>query len=327
METLDSVLVCPYTLMEEEPLAWAVLLFGRVLLLHPYPLSLPLSCREAVDKGHLHILGPSRTPEEMKEKDRVLRELERYSANLPGKEYIRYLAGTLLKEEPESQDAILAALRGISLPQEGEGGLDGSILLCGIHQLILQKWEVDQALAAVADQERKMFQNLMEDGELEPLWRRGTYETDPLPGFELKSPKAWDAWKVMKKQWCPDPLPWITDQVWVWHELYGLAPEEQGTPFFQLPPLPSMSQAISMASQKDIALNEIRKVLLQSLTDEWPWAKETLRQALTSLGLVGEGTYSLFLPPLPAKGEGTERLFLLYPGPFGLRKGNGGMGP
>ena len=69
-------LICPYTLMEEGALAWAIHLFSQAVLLHPFPLPLPPFCHPLVDLGFLQVRSLARSREEIREKDKSLREMD-----------------------------------------------------------------------------------------------------------------------------------------------------------------------------------------------------------------------------------------------------------
>lgn len=313
MGSLNRIVICPYTLMAEEALAWSVLLFYRVLLLHPYPLPLPLACGQALEQGRLQVLTLPRTPEEIREKDRVLRELERYSTQIPGKEYLQYLAGgAVTGKDLETQEEILAALRGKGNPpgpEAGKEGLDGALLLCGIHHWMLQEWELDRMLAAVEEQERGIIRGLIGEEETETPWKM--QEAKGLRGFELKSPWAFKAWQEMKDRLIPEPLPRITDQAWVWKEHYGREPEDYRSLSLPLPPLPSFPEALALAQQQALFRGIIQD-LLNGPSDSRGKGLTALKEGLTLLGLSGEGAYTLVPPPPVPEGEEKERVFLLF---------------
>ena len=70
-EIKPTVLVTPYTLMEEEATYWSLLLFGPLLFLHPYALASPDTYRKLLAEGLIHVLSPDRTPEEIRQKERA----------------------------------------------------------------------------------------------------------------------------------------------------------------------------------------------------------------------------------------------------------------
>ncbi len=240
-----SALICPYTLMEEEALSWAILLFQQALLLHPYPLPLPVSFQSLADQGLIQVRSPVRTREEIREKDILLRELEHYVANNPGRGFLKYLMEATAQEEMETQEEIAGLMMGRPLkkPISDSPLVSGPILLCLIHDWMIQEREVETSLAAIEEQEKILVQGWQENPEEVSIWKSAEPLVLKRIESEINCPPALSAWRELKNRLVPEPVTLFTTQQWVWAEHYGLDPEEGRTDSIPLPDLSSLTGA------------------------------------------------------------------------------------
>ena len=109
---IDGVLVTPYTLMEPEGRLWSLLLFGPLVFLHPYALAGPDPYQRLLAENLIQVLSPDRTPEEIRQKDKSLREFQTFVAQNPDFSFLEYLKQVKPGEHLESRDEILNILRG-----------------------------------------------------------------------------------------------------------------------------------------------------------------------------------------------------------------------
>ena len=124
---IQGVLVTPYTLMEPEATYWSLLLFGPLVFLHPYALACPDPYQRLLAEGLIQVLAPDRTPEEIRQKDRRLREFQTFVAQNPDFSFLEYLRQVKPGEHLESRDEILDLLRGKPIKTPGGGGTSESV--------------------------------------------------------------------------------------------------------------------------------------------------------------------------------------------------------
>jgi hypothetical protein len=296
----QPALVCPYTLMEEEALAWSIFLFGQAVLLHPYPLPLPVSVQSLADQGKIQIRSLEQTPAAIREKDRFLSGIKQYVADNPGRGFLKYLEEAASLEEGETQEEITAAMKGrpfLNPPQESSS-LKGSLLLCLVHEWMMQEWEVETSLAAVQEQEKNLIQGWRENPEEELIWK----SADPLilTGIEaeINCPPALAAWWELKNTLVPEPSILFTAQQWVWAKHYHLDPEESRIHSIPLPYLGSLATAPLQNPDFNRNIQEkVKAVLHPTPAMDLSRALDDFQKALLTLGLPSEGKYRLAFPP------------------------------
>ncbi|MBI5583070.1 MAG: hypothetical protein HY892_04545 [Deltaproteobacteria bacterium] len=306
--------------MEEEALGWSLLFSDRVIFLHPFPLDLPESCRPLLDRKVLQVLTPSRTAEEIREKDRRLREFRAFVTQNPDFSFLETLKQSVPAEPLETRDEILEQLRGGSpvsgrnegFPREDAGG----ILLCLIHDWISQQWEIDRSLDRFASQEKALAE-IMEAGfEFSGDWTApGTAFVAPADP-ELVCPPALEAWRKLKEQLAPAAPFRLTTQQWVWKDQYHLDPEDAPSPALSLPGWVFASvEAFLGASASWTAaglLQPIRRMFWELASGSSSGTVEDLQGALKTLALPEAGRYVLTFPPFPGPASGgLEPLLLL----------------
>jgi hypothetical protein len=293
-------LVCPYTLMAEEALAWAVLLFRQTLLLHPYPLPLPLSFQVLADQGLIQVRSLVRTREEIKEKDKRLRAFKDYVDNNPGRGFLKYLMEAAARDKMETQEEITGLLKGRPLTGSDRdfSDINGPILLCLIHEWMLREWEVETSLAAIEEQEKIMIRSWQENPEEGSIWK----SVDPVvlkrDEGEINCPPALAAWWDLKKALVPEPVTLCTTQQWVWAEYYHLDPEEVRSSSIPLPDMGSLKEGMFQNNKITGVIREKREaVLVPSPGSASKNAVHDFQKALEELGLPPDGRFSLILPP------------------------------
>jgi hypothetical protein len=319
---VPSILLSPYTLLEEEALSWALLFSERVLFLHPFPLDLPETCRPLLDRGMIQVLTPSRTPEEIREKDRRIREFRTFAAQNPDFSFLEYLKQAAPAEPLETRDEILEQLRGGS-PGSGRvesssKGAAGEMLLCLIHDWLSQQWEIDRSLDRVAGQE-KALAGIMEAGfEFSGDWTiPGSAFVAPAEA-ELVCPPALEAWKKLKEELAPGAPLGLTTQKWVWRERYLLDPEDDATRSISLPgrlvrSIESFAEDLQSGSATG-TLQRLRTIFRELAQGSQPFRPlaEDLQIALRDLSPPEPGRYALVPPPPDNPGSETKcPLFLL----------------
>jgi hypothetical protein len=324
-EVRQPALICPYTLLEEEALAWAVLLFGQVVLLHPYPLPVPASCLEAANRNWIQVRTLPRTREEIRKKDKFLTEMDSLLANTPGRGYLKYLQGAASLEDTETREEIVSLMRGRLLGKNAPDGsaVNGPILLCWIHNWMRQEWEVEASLAEIEEREKIMAlgwqENLEEEWPGESTVPRMVKKTE----IEIHCPPALVAWRELKKSLVSEPMTLVTNQIWVWKSNYNLDPEEDRTVSIPLPDLGSLEKA---ASQNHSLMMSIREKWERVLHPPGGSDQERIlvdfQESLTQLGLPVSGKYRLTFPPDPvsmkalrssAGNKESDRLILFSP--------------
>ena len=337
-ESLQPALIYPYTLFEEEALAWSILLCNRAVLLHPFPLPLPPSYLPLMDQGLLQIRSLKRTREEIRIKDRNLRAVQTYIAGLPDQGFLKTLKGPTPGDALETQEEIVGLLKGVT-SRKGPGypsAIDGQTLLCLIHQWMMQEWEMEASVARVEEQEKTLTMGWLENPEETAAWAPPVLPVLRKTETEIPCPLALTAWKELKDQLAPEPLNLFTTQWWAWAEHYGLDPDEE--PPVSIP-LPDLGPLSSPNFQKQLeargplktgsAVSRFPEGLLRSLlVSPQEGSIVDFQKVLSGLGLPPGGQYYLILPPInPSlkgptahrKGNGRETLILLSLTPHGSR--------
>jgi hypothetical protein len=297
---VPPALICPYTLMEEEALAWAILFFGQGILLHPYPLPLPVSVQSWTDQGMIQVRFLVQTPEAIREKDRLLRGIKQYVVDNPGMGFLKYLMWAAAQEEMETQEEIAGLMKGrpFEKPQSDSPLVNGPILLCLVHEWMMQEWEVDISLAAAEKQEKNIIQGWQEDPGEESIWS----PADPLilkrNDTEINCPPALAAWWELRNKLVPEPVTLFTTQHWVWAEHYGLDPEEGRTNSILLPDLGTMNKRVSQDLDGIGVIREkMEAVLRLPRGSDSKSAVDDFQIALLQLDLPLVGQYRLVFPP------------------------------
>jgi hypothetical protein len=313
-QPFSSPLICPYPLMEEEALAWAILLFGQVYGLHPFPLPLTETFQNLADHGLLEVRTFPRSREEIRTKDRFLRDLQTFAAGLPVQSFLEYLNQTRFKKESERLDEIVRSLRGEPELEDRQAPsvLTGSFLLCLIHDWLIQEWAIDQSLARVEALETALtqgWQEELEEGTSQAVVRPQSF---PRPVREIPCPLALGAWRVLRDSLFPEPRPLITTQQWVWADYYGIDLREGLTHSIALPGLgPDWMKAREdwEAQGQGKTLRKKFAGLLSHLTGlEMERKLVEFQESLAALGLSPQGPYRLILPP-PARINPLDRDF------------------
>jgi hypothetical protein len=298
-----SALICPYPLLEKEVLAWTVLLFNQVYGLMPFPVAVPEPLQKLVDTGLLQMRIFPRTGEEIREKDRFLRNLHYYVAGLPELGFLEYLNQAGFKKEFETLDEILRSLRGgfSSEAAQAPSVLTGSFLLCLIHDWLVQEWSIDQALVGVEQMESALAQGWQEDfGEETSL-------AVPRPQKliralkEIPCPLALGTWRILRNSLFPEPRTLITTQSWVWADYYGFDPREGRVDSILLPELGSewveKREEWEAQGKGKTFIESLAGLLAAGNEKEWKAKSAEFGGFLRDLGLSQLGRYRLIFPP------------------------------
>jgi hypothetical protein len=306
-EVLQPALICPYTLMEEEALFWSILFFNKAILLHPFPLPLPASCEFWVDQGQLQVRSLRPTQEEIRDKDRRLREIENYIVHNPDRGLLKYLREAASMQDQETQEEIVGFMKGqpFTKPLMDKSILNGPVLLGLIHEWMIKEWEVETSLADIEKQEKILAQSWQESSEEESQWESTAPMVLKRNEVDILCPPALTFWRELRNKLAPEPLNLFTTQQWVWADHYGLDPEEDRTISISLPDLSSLNrdafqnQAKVWAQEKrDLALQEKMEGLLRPPKGpDLGRAADEFQKALSALGLPSGGKYQLILPP------------------------------
>jgi len=316
-------LVTPYTLMEPEATYWSLLLFGPLVFLHPYTLAWPAPYQELLAEGLIQVLAPDRTLEEIRQKDRGLREFQTFVAQNPDFSFLEYLRQVKPGEHLESRDEILDLLRGQpTKPRERvetRNTLTGDLFLCIIHDWLNKEWEIDLSLEQFEQQELGLARIMDQSPEFSSDWTAFEKTFITPPEAEMVSPSALAAWKELRAQLAPDPGRLITNQPWVRREHYALTGEEFPLPSLPLPALRFPSFEGFSASYRRWSQAGIISPLRQRIEDFFskPETSEQemaeFMEALNQLNLKGPGRYSLYLPPPALPSPAPEPLLLIAP--------------
>jgi hypothetical protein len=294
--------------MEEEALAWSILIFDQVLLLHPFPLPFSETYQTLADQGLLQARTAERSEEENRQKDRILREINVFMAGNPDLGLLKYLKQTSLMAQDETREEIVDLLKRQPLQKTARDSstLTGSILLCLIHDWMIQEQAIESSWAKVEEQEKRLFQSWRENPEEESIWP----DLSPLDlkrvETEILCPLALSAWKSLRARLFPDPLPLLTTQSWVWADYYGIDPLEGRTTSVPLPDL-GFSDLVGfykaprewVTRWSENGLRESFRGLLKATMDfGGPETTAGFLKSLAALGLPSDGKYRLILPPV-----------------------------
>jgi hypothetical protein len=308
-QSLTPTLICPYPLMEEEALAWAILLFKQVYALHPFPLPLTETFQNLMDLGLFKVRTFQRTGEEIRTKDRFLRGLQTFAAGLPEPGLLEYLNQARFKKEGETLDEIVRSLRGESKPEDTQAPsvLTGSFLLCLVHDWLRQEWAIDQSLARVEEFETALTQGWQEDLGERPSEAVLRPQSVHRPIREIPCPLALGAWRVLREALFPEPWPLTTTQPWVWADYYGIDPREGLVHSIALPVLGPdwIKERENWEAQGKGKTFRKNFADLLSTRNEKEKKIDEFRRSLEDLELSPQGHYRLILPPA----EITNRTF------------------
>ena len=235
------VLVTPYTLMEEEATYWSLLLFGPLLFLHPYALAWPDPYQKLLAEGLIQVLSPDRTPEEIRQKDRRLREFQTFVVQRPDFSFLEYLKQVKPGKHLETRDEILDLLRGKPVKTR-EGAeppkpLGGEVFLCIIHDWLKKEWEIDLSLEQFQEQELGLARIMDQSPEFSSGWAASEKPLIAPDEAEIICPPALAAWKELRAHLAPGPGCLLTNQPWVRRVYYGSPPDDFPAPGWPLPAL------------------------------------------------------------------------------------------
>lgn len=306
-DPIQSALICPYTLIEEEALAWSLLLCKQALLLHPFPLSLPPSYLPLLDQGTLQIRSPKRTQEEIRLKDRTLRAIQAFIAGNPDQAFLKTLNKLALGEDLETQEELVDLLKGGPFKKTSESfsAVDGQTLLCLIHEWTMQEWELEASLARIEEQEKNLALSWQENPEETTTWEPPDSILQKTE-TEIPCPLALTAWRELKDRLVPEHSILFTTQRWIWADHYGLDPEEEQAVSIPLPdlgPLRSSNFQKLMAAQPSsitgaTPLKDLEGLLPALMGPLREKSMVDFQKALAGLSLSPTGRYDLILPPL-----------------------------
>ena len=321
---IKGVLVTPYTLLEPEATYWSLLLFGPLVFLHPYPLAWPDSYQKLLAEGLIQVLTPDRTLEEIRQKDRSLREFHTFAAQNPDFSFLEYLKQMKPGEHLESRDEILGLLRGQPAKPREEAetrtALTGDLFLCIIHDWLNKEWEIDLSLEQFGEQELGLARIMDQSPEFSSAWASAEKTFIAPTEAERICPPALTAWNKMRVQLAPGPVRLLTNQPWVWQEHYALTGEEFPSPSLPLPALrfPSFEvflasyQRWSQAGNLSPLRQRIEDFLSKPVTGEQEMGQ--ILESLNQLNVKGPGRYSLYLPPPALPSPAPEPMLLIAPG-------------
>ena len=311
---LRKVLIYPYTLIEEEALSWSLILFDQVTFLHPFPLRLPVPYEGLIVQGLVQILSPQRTREEIREKDKRLREIQTFLAGNPDRSFLEGLNEAKPARPLESRDEIVSLLRG--RPPAGnekpENRLEGDILLSLIHDWMLQEWEIVQSLKKIEAGEKSLSEGWQEGFEEAVNWEKFEPGVVESRQTEIVCPPALKAWWKLKTELGPESSCLLSTQRWVGSEVFGLDFENKQALRIPLPeigsiPFETFEERVKSWQHKEV-LKPIRETLSQLIETSAPSEREglahDLQTALTGLGLAANGrAYLTLSPSRPSSGE------------------------
>jgi hypothetical protein len=320
---IQRVLVTPYTLMEPEATYWSLLLFGPLVFLHPYTLAWPAPYQELLAEGLIQVLAPDRTPEEIRQKDRGLREFQTFVAQNPDFSFLETLRQVKPGEHLESRDEILDLLRGRPTKHregvETRNTLTGDLFLCIIHDWLNKEWEIDLSLEQFGEQELGLARIMDQSPEFSTDWAASEKTFIAPTEAEMVCPPALTAWKELRAQLAPGSGCLITNQPWVRQEHYALTDDESPSPSLPLPALrfPSFDgflagyRSWSQAGNLSPLRQRIENFFSKPGTNEQEMGE--FLDALNQLNLKGPGRYSLYLPPPALPSPLPEPLLLISP--------------
>jgi hypothetical protein len=315
----QTALICPYSLMEEEALAWSTLLFNQALLLHPFPLTLPASYQPLLAQGWLQVLAPDRSQDEIRLKDKSLRQIQAFISSNPDQGLLKYLNQVNLQEDRETQEELVGLLKGQPPKRTSPDSLtfNGHVLLCLIHEWMMQEWALDDALAKIEEQEKSLAQGWQDSLEEGSIWSDRTSRVQKRNEIEIPCPLALKAWRELKNQMVPEPGCLFSGQPWVWNIHYGTDWEEDQVISIVLPDMSSSISGSLPALRDDPSSKEkVSRVvqtwesLLMSLSSGG--AKRLLpdfQRALAALDLPDRGRYRLIIPLFPPSQKQSKILY------------------
>jgi hypothetical protein len=302
----QTVVVGPYSLMEEEALAWSILLFQKAVLLHPFPLPMPSSFDQLMNQGLLKIRIPDRSPEEIKVKDRNIREIEAFISGMPEQSFLRYLHEVSFQDDKETQEEIVGLMKGVHTERfaEKKAPIDGQLLLILIHKWIMEQWDLEAALAKVEEQEKRLARNWQEDPEEGAMGSQEVPQPIRKGEKELPCPLALRAWKELKNELVPEPSLLFTSQSWVWKDRFGVDWEESPTLTVPLPELSlqgndSFQKLLEKGPVENIfqPIREAGKLLASGFfSKDLQKVRSIWEQSLAVLDRGGQSRYKLILP-------------------------------
>jgi hypothetical protein len=248
-----------------------------------------------------------RTQEEIRVKDRKLREIQAYIANYSNRGFLKYLKEADSMQDQETQEEIVGFIKGepFTTPLRDASTVNGPVLLCLIHEWMIKEWEVEASLADIENQEQIMAQGWQESLEEGSQWGTASPLILKKNDIEILCPPALSAWRELKNKLAPEPSILFSTQQWVWTDHYGLDPEEDQNMTLPLPDLSSLcsanfqKHAKNLASLKKSLIQENLKRLLRSFgVQEQKRSVDDFKKSLSGLGLPPNGKYQLILPPL-----------------------------
>ena len=323
IDRIQGALVAPYTLMEPEATYWSLLLFGPLVFLHPYALACPDPYQRLLAEGLIQVLAPDRTPEEIRQKDRRLRDFQTFVAQNPDFSFLEYLRQVKPGEHLESRDEILDLLRGKpSKPREAEEpwkALEGDLFLCIIHDWLNKEWEIDLSLDKFEAQELGLARIMDESPEFSSDWAASEKTFIAPTEAEMVCPPALTAWKALRAQLATGPGRLVTNQPWVRQEHYALTGEDSSSPSLPLPALRFPSFEGFLESHRRWSEAGKLSPLRQRIEDFFskPGASEQemgdFLDALNQLNLKDPGRYALYLQPPALPSPAPEPLLLIAP--------------
>jgi hypothetical protein len=322
-EIKPPVLITPYTLMEEEATYWSLLLFGPLLFLHPYALTCPETYRKLLAEGLIQVLSPDRTPDEIRQKDKRLREFQTFVSQRPDFSFLEYLKQARPGKQLETRDEILDLLRGKPVKSRGEAEprntMEGDLFLCIIHELLNKEWEIELSLEQLQEQELGLARLMDQSPEFSRDWAAS--EKTFIAPFEAEiiCPPALAAWEALRAQLASGPGRLLTDQPWVRRVHYGANSEEFPSPGLPLPALrfPSFEEFLESYRRWSQAgdLAPLRQWIEDFFSGPGTSNQERAKftEALDQLRLKDPGPYSLYLPPPTLPFPAAEPLLLITP--------------
>ncbi len=322
---LEKALFGPYTWLEEEVLIWAVLLFGKAVVLYPGPLPLPPYLQEGERQGWVEIHRLPKTREELLERGRILKAVEQTGYHLSDGSLLRYLTAAEAGDGSETEEEILRMLKnsGSGAEMRASSILSGEILLSLLHRFRYTEWELDRSLAEIEGQEH-LLPSLWQS-ELEESFHpsaRAPSSTPRTQAPQLYLPEALKTWQGMRRSLVPGPSLLITDQEWVFTARYGHDPEEDPSASLVLPPAGPLSEISSIDPEKTRFLRETTTRIVVDENYRGGEGARALEAVLRTIFTEGQGGWRFFLPPKasspdkqPPQWMPRDPIFLFLPWP------------
>ncbi len=315
----QTALICPYTLLEEEALAWSILLFNQALLLHPFPLPLPASYQTLLDQGWLQVRSPGRSQEDTRIKDKSLREIQAFISSHPDQSFLKYLKEVNLQEDRETQEEIIGLLKGqpSKRPSQDSPVFNGQHLLCLIHEWMMQERALEAALLKIEEQEKSLALGWQEGLEEGTIRNEGDSLILKRDQIEIPCPRALEAWRELKNQLVPEPCCLFTNQPWVWKNHYDADWEECQISTVSLPDVSSLISGSFQGLKEDrlsremvFKVHETWESLLKSF---FSGGAEGLipdfQSVISGLDLPDQGRYQLIIPLFQPSQNQSKTLF------------------